>query len=91
MPLIRWLRPRLTGIGYTQKINNFVIMIIISAIILYFIVHARRNPDMFLRKIGGLDAVDEALGRATKWGSLCCLFMDLRAWEVYQRLRQQVS
>ena len=69
MPLIRWLRPRLTGIGYTQKINNFVIMIIISAIILfYFIVHARRNPDMFLRKIGGLDAVDEALGRATEMG-----------------------
>src|SRR3972149_736976 len=38
---------------HTKKINNFVIMIILSAIILYFIVHARRNPDMFLRKIGG--------------------------------------
>ncbi|NUN24485.1 MAG: hypothetical protein HUU09_13645 [Candidatus Jettenia caeni] len=45
-----------------------MIMIILSAIILYFIVHARRNPDMFLRKIGGLDAVDEALGRATEMG-----------------------
>src|SRR3990172_2293367 len=53
---------------HTKKINNFVIMIIISTIILYFIVHARRNPDMFLRKIGGLDAVDEALGRATEMG-----------------------
>src|SRR5574337_1178757 len=53
---------------HTKKINNFVIMIILSAIILYFIVHARRNPDMFLRKIGGLDAVDEALGRATEMG-----------------------
>ncbi len=53
---------------HTKKINNFAIMIIISTIILYFIVHARRNPDMFLRKIGGLDAVDEALGRATEMG-----------------------
>lgn len=53
---------------HTKKANNFIIMIIISAIILYFIVHARRNPNMFLRKIGGLDAVDEALGRATEMG-----------------------
>ncbi len=52
----------------TKKINNFVIMVILSAIILYFIVHARRSPNMFLRKIGGLDAVDEALGRATEMG-----------------------
>ncbi|NUO07417.1 MAG: hypothetical protein HUU08_01870 [Candidatus Brocadia sp.] len=53
---------------HKKKINNFLIMIILSAIILYFIVHARRNPNMFLRKIGGLDAVDEALGRATEMG-----------------------
>src|SRR3989304_3235709 len=33
---------------HTKKINNFVIMIIISTIILYFIVHARRNPDMII-------------------------------------------
>lgn len=53
---------------HTKKINNFIIMMILSAIILYFIIHARRNPNMFLRKIGGLDAVDEALGRATEMG-----------------------
>ncbi len=53
---------------HMKKINNFVIMIILSGIILYFIVHARRNPNMFLRKIGGLDAVDDALGRATEMG-----------------------
>ncbi|MCF6158164.1 MAG: hypothetical protein E3K32_06275 [wastewater metagenome] len=53
---------------HTKKINNFAIMIILSTIILYFIVHARRNPNLFLRKIGGLDAVDEAIGRATEMG-----------------------
>jgi hypothetical protein len=53
---------------HTKKINNFVIMIIFSSIVLYFIVHARLNPNMFLRKIGGLDAVDDAIGRATEMG-----------------------
>ena len=52
----------------TKKINNFVIMVILCAIILHFIFHARRSPNMFLRKIAGLDAVDEALGRATEMG-----------------------
>lgn len=51
-----------------KKINNFAIMIVFSVIVIYFILHARRNPDMFLRKIGGLEAVDEALGRATEMG-----------------------
>ncbi len=53
---------------HMKKANNFIIMIILSVIIFYFIVHARRNPNMFLRKISGLDAVDEALGRATEMG-----------------------
>ncbi len=53
---------------HAKKINNFVIMIVLSVIILYFILHARRNPNLFLRKISGLDAVDEALGRATEMG-----------------------
>ncbi|MCF6149263.1 MAG: hypothetical protein E3K37_11475 [Candidatus Kuenenia sp.] len=51
-----------------KKTNNFAIMIVFSVIVIYFILHARRNPDMFLRKIGGLEAVDEALGRATEMG-----------------------
>jgi hypothetical protein len=53
---------------HAKKINNFVIMVMLSGIIFYFIIHARRNPNMFLRKIGGLDAVDDALGRATEMG-----------------------
>ncbi|MBM4053925.1 MAG: hypothetical protein FJ264_04460 [Planctomycetes bacterium] len=51
-----------------KKVNNFAIMMVFSVIVIYFILHARRNPDMFLRKIGGLEAVDEALGRATEMG-----------------------
>lgn len=47
---------------------NLLIMIAFSGLVLYSIAHARRNPDIFLRKIAGLDAVDEALGRATEMG-----------------------
>ncbi|MFQ5862318.1 MAG: DUF6754 domain-containing protein [Candidatus Brocadiales bacterium] len=51
-----------------SKLNNLIIMVVFSALVLFFIAHARRHPGMFLRKISGLDAVDEALGRATEMG-----------------------
>lgn len=51
-----------------SKLNNFIIMIIFSAIVLYFIRHARKGAHIKLRKIKGLDAVEEALGRATEMG-----------------------
>lgn len=50
------------------KLNNFIIMIIFSLLVLYFIEHAKKNPKLYLRKISGLDAIDEALGRATEMG-----------------------
>ncbi len=37
-------------------------------VVLGFIRLARRNPNLYLRRIGGLEAVDEALGRATEMG-----------------------
>ena len=51
-----------------SKLNNLIIMIIFSAIVLYFIRHARKGAAIKLRKIKGLDAVEEALGRATEMG-----------------------
>ena len=43
-------------------------MIIVISV-LFFIVLARKNPDnIFLRRIAGLEAVEEALGRATEMG-----------------------
>jgi hypothetical protein len=52
----------------TDKLNNLIIMVAFSGVVLFFIIHARRRPGLFLRKISGLDAVDEALGRATEMG-----------------------
>ena len=51
-----------------NRMNNLILMIVLSILIMWFIGHARRNPDLFIRKIAGLDAVDEAIGRATEMG-----------------------
>jgi hypothetical protein len=52
----------------TSKLNNFILMIIFGVVVMWFIEHAKKNPNLFIRKIGGLDAVDEAIGRATEMG-----------------------
>jgi hypothetical protein len=46
----------------------FLAMIIFSAIIIFFIMQARKGKKLFIRKIAGLDAVDDAVGRATEMG-----------------------
>jgi hypothetical protein len=50
------------------KLNNLVFMLAFSATVLLWIRRARRNPHIFLRRIPGLDAVEEAVGRATEMG-----------------------
>ncbi len=51
-----------------NKLNVLVFVLFFGSIILVFIELARRNPNMYIRKIAGLDAVEEALGRATEMG-----------------------
>jgi len=50
------------------KLNNLIFAMIFSGIVMVFIQLARRNPNLFIRKIAGLEAVDEAIGRATEMG-----------------------
>ncbi len=50
------------------KLNNFIIMILFCGLVFYLIEHAKKNPNVYLRKISGLDAIEEALGRATEMG-----------------------
>jgi hypothetical protein len=52
----------------TARINILVVMVIVSATFFIYIARARRGAKMFIRKIAGLDAIDEALGRATEMG-----------------------
>ncbi|PWB75428.1 hypothetical protein C3F09_02210 [candidate division GN15 bacterium] len=46
----------------------FLIGLIIAGSVVYFIETARRGKKLFIRRIAGLEAVDEAIGRATEMG-----------------------
>lgn len=46
----------------------FVIGLIISAAVIFFVETAKRGKKLFVRKIAGLEAIDEAVGRATEMG-----------------------
>jgi hypothetical protein len=50
-----------------NQINNLVLALLFGGIVLYAIGRAR-TKEIFLRRIPGLDAVDEAIGRATELG-----------------------
>lgn len=52
-----------------NKLNILVGLVVFSGIIIYFITQARkRGKDLFIRKIAGLQAIDDAIGRATEMG-----------------------
>ncbi|HEU5408218.1 MAG TPA: DUF6754 domain-containing protein [Nitrospira sp.] len=50
-----------------NQLNNLIIAVSFCGLVFYTISHAKRN-NIFLRPIPGLDAVDEAIGRATELG-----------------------
>ena len=49
-------------------LNLFVIGLLIAGAVIYFIAHAKAGKKLFIRKIAGLEAIDEAIGRATEMG-----------------------
>jgi hypothetical protein len=51
-----------------RRANIFVFAAILTFAILYFINRAKGGKELFIRKIAGLDAVDDAVGRATEMG-----------------------
>jgi hypothetical protein len=53
---------------HTGRFNILIGFIIYAIILLWFIYHARKGKEMYIRKIAGLDALDEAVGRATEMG-----------------------
>ncbi|MCD6161787.1 MAG: hypothetical protein J7K40_05165 [candidate division Zixibacteria bacterium] len=52
----------------TNLINMFILTVIVIGAILYYISHAKAGKKLYIRKIAGLEAVDEAVGRATEMG-----------------------
>lgn len=51
-----------------NKSNIFLFIVLFGALTFWLISRARRNPDIFVRRIPGLDAMEEAIGRATEMG-----------------------
>jgi hypothetical protein len=51
-----------------DRINALVLMVFFSFAILLYTRWARRGKELYIRKINGLDAVEEAVGRATEMG-----------------------
>jgi hypothetical protein len=51
-----------------KRSNVLIAGILLLSFIGYFTYHARQGKDMFIRKIAGLSAIDEAVGRATEMG-----------------------
>lgn len=51
-----------------NRIVFLILALTISAAIIWFIQHIRSGKKLFVRKIAGLDAIDEAIGRATEMG-----------------------
>lgn len=52
----------------TDQLWFLLIMIFVSASIMYYIHQARLGKELNIRKIAGLEAVEEAVGRATEMG-----------------------
>ena len=50
------------------KTNTLIGLLIFSSLILGFIIYARKGKHLFIRRIAGLDELDEAVGRATEMG-----------------------
>ena len=55
-----WFRP--------ERTNALVLLLFFSAAVLLYIRRAKRGASLFIRKLPGLEAVDEAVGRATEMG-----------------------
>jgi hypothetical protein len=53
---------------HTGRFVSLILLGIIITSILYFINRAKSGQELFIRKIAGLEAVDEAVGRATEMG-----------------------
>ena len=70
--LLTFLNKRMTYVDAylfdVDKLNVLVALVILGALILYFIYHARRGKALFVRRIPGLESVEEAIGRATELG-----------------------
>lgn len=51
-----------------DRLNTLILLAVFSALVLFYIRSAKKGKELFIRKISGLDAVEEGVGRATEMG-----------------------
>lgn len=51
-----------------QRVNALIAILLMTGLVAGFILSARRGRSPYIRRIAGLDAIDEAVGRATEMG-----------------------
>jgi hypothetical protein len=67
-PSLIWAQSEETPLFLVNRINALVLVVVFSSAILLYTRWAKQGKPLFLRKIPGLDAVEEAVGRATEMG-----------------------
>lgn len=61
--------PESNGIAFrSDRLNALIFMVLFSVVILIYTRWAKAGKKLFIRKINGLDEVEEAVGRATEMG-----------------------
>jgi hypothetical protein len=53
---------------YLHKLSFLIVLLLICGAIVFYVYSARRGKDYFIRRISGLDSMEEAIGRATEKG-----------------------
>ncbi len=61
------IKPRASWFN-TSQFPLFIVVLLYTGLLLFYIQHARSGKSLYLRPIAGLQAVDEAVGRATEMG-----------------------
>lgn len=51
-----------------DRLNSLILLVVFSMVVLYYIRSAKKGKELFIRKISGLEAVEEGVGRATEMG-----------------------
>jgi hypothetical protein len=62
------VRARVQILNFFRLQNIGILIAILFAVIIFYISHARSGKKLFIRRIPGLNAVDDAIGRATEMG-----------------------
>lgn len=63
-----WGQQPKEGFFRTERLNALLLFVVFASATVGYIVSAKQGRNLYIRKIAGLDAVDEAVGRATELG-----------------------